>query len=213
MVERAKVSNTRYFIAFILTTGIFTLGLFLGIILTDAKLSEVEKLQLEFRNRLTNLEIEDLLIDDKICQFDDINILVDELSNIGETITAIEDDPHTKKDSIVALKEYYSLLEIRHMIFMQKFNHECGNNYDIILYFYSNDEDKCPDCASQGYILSYLRDKYDNVRVYSYDVDLNNPTIRTLMQINNVTEVPSLVINDVLYNKYSTREFKEKTIS
>src|SRR3989344_2696942 len=213
MVERADVSKKRYIIAFLLATGIFSIGLLLGITLTSAKLSEVEKLQIEFRNRLINLEMEDLLTEGKICQFSDVDDLVDELNKIGETLTSIEDDPGTNRDELVALKEYYSLLEIRHMVYMQKFNEQCGKKLSIILYFYSNDDEKCVDCASQGYILSYIRNKYSNVRIYSYDIDIDNPAIRTLMKINNVTAAPSLVINDDLYAGYNDKKFVEEKIS
>ena len=184
MVKRADVSRKRYIIAFLLATGIFSIGLLLGITLTSAKLSEVEKLQIEFRNRLINLEMEDLLTEGKICQFSDVDDLVDELNKIGETLTS-----------------------------MQKFNEQCGKKLDIILYFYSNDDEKCVDCASQGYILSYIRNKYSNVRIYSYDIDIDNPAIRTLMKINNVTAAPSLVINDDLYAGYNDKKFVEEKIS
>ncbi|MEK6947652.1 MAG: hypothetical protein AABX19_00260 [Nanoarchaeota archaeon] len=213
MVERAGVSKKRYFLAFLLATGIFSIGLLLGITLTSAKLSEVEKLQIEFRNRLTNLEMEDLLTEGKICQFSDVDNLVDELSKIGETLTSIENDPSTNHDDILALKEYYSLLEIRHMIYMQKFNEQCGKKLDIVLYFYSNDEEKCIDCSSQGYILSYIRNKYSNVRIYSYDIDIDNPAIRTLMKLNNVTAAPSLIINDEFYSGYQDKKLIEEKIS
>ena len=213
MVERAGISKKRYIIAFILATGIFTIGLLLGITLTSAKLSEVEKLQIEFRNRLTNLEMEDLLTEGKICQFSDVDNLVDELEKIGDKITSIEDDPNTSHEDLIALKEYYSLLEIRHMIYMQKFNEQCGKKLNIILYFYSNDDKVCADCSSQGYILSYIRNKYNNVRVYSYDIDIDNPALKTVMKINNVTLAPSLVINNKFYQGYKDKDIIEQQIS
>ena len=213
MVERVGISKKRYFIAFLLATGIFSIGLLLGITLTSAKLSEVEKLQIEFRNRLTNLEMEDLLTEGKICQFGDVDELVGELVKIGETLTSIENDPTTNHEDLIALKEYYSLLEIRHMVYMKKFNEQCGKKLNIVLYFYSNDEQKCVDCSSQGYILSYIRNKYSNVRVYSYDIDVDNAAIKTLMKINNVTTAPSLVINDQFYQGYQGKDLIEQQIS
>ena len=213
MVERAKISKKRYLIAFVITLGIFLLGIFLGVILTETKLSKIDDLQLQFRTRLLSLELQSLLVGEDICNFQDVDLLVEELGELGETLNSMEDQLGKNDDRVLALKNYYSLLQIRHMLYIQDFNKKCDNKFTIVLFFYSNDESVCPDCQNQGYILSYLRAKYHYIRVYSYDIDLNSPVVRALLKLNSVEGAPYIVVDDNGYSGFRDKEFLEGIIN
>src|SRR3989344_7881253 len=114
MVER-QLSGKRYFLAFILTTGIFLLGLFLGIILNNQKFDKIDDLQLQFRTQLSTIELQNALTQGDICNFNDVDVLVDELSKLGQTLTSMESQLGKHDKEVIVLKEYYELLEIRHM--------------------------------------------------------------------------------------------------
>ena len=90
-------------------------------------------------------------------------------------------------------------------MFFTKLNEECSANYLVTLYFYSNEE-SCTDCETQGYLLTYLRDKYSFVKTYSFDVELDSPVIDSLKLIYNVTTVPSIVFDGELYSGFLSKE-------
>lgn len=82
---------------------------------------------------------------------------------------------------------------------MQEVSEKCGLEPIFILYFFSNKGD-CEDCEEQGYVLTALSRDYPQLRVYSFDYNLENPALQTLIQINNVeNDLPALVINGLPY--------------
>ena len=75
-------------------------------------------------------------------------------------------------------------------------NEKCGFNYTTILYFYSNKGD-CPKCESQAFVLGHLKEKYEGIFLYSFDINMDNAALNTIKQIYNVgNETPSLVVNE-----------------
>ena len=69
----------------------------------------------------------------------------------------------------------------------------------FILYFYSN-KGGCKDCESQGYVLTALAEKYPQLRIYSFDYDLDVSALQTLIDISDVeATLPALIINGEAY--------------
>ena len=67
-----------------------------------------------------------------------------------------------------------------------------------ILYFYSNAGD-CKDCGRAGDVLTYLRETYPGLRVYSFDYNLDLSALRTLItlrKINGEKGLPAFVVNN-----------------
>ncbi len=56
--------------------------------------------------------------------------------------------------------------------------------------------------------LSYLQNQigYDKIKLYSFDVRSDSPSVRTLMNLNDVEKAPLIVINDISYDKYLSLE-------
>ncbi|HZX12724.1 MAG TPA: hypothetical protein VFE88_04680 [Candidatus Nanoarchaeia archaeon] len=211
MVERT-LSKKRYFLAFVLTTGVFLLGLLLGAFLTEKKFTELKDLQQELRTQLASYEIQSVLVSQDPCAFKDVDSIVDELGSLANRLTAMEDQRGRHDKEVLSLKEYYSLLEIRHWLFLKKLNEQCNANYTLILYFYSDDK-SCPSCGNQGFILSYLRTKYpETVRVYSFDLAINNPALSALKSFYTIREAPTIVIQDTPYPRYLSKEELESRL-
>ena len=88
---------------------------------------------------------------------------------------------------------------------------KCHTKPITILYFYSND---CPDCTNQGYVLTTLRSEYPQLRVYSFDSDLDLSAIKTLQTVNHVPdEKPSLVINGTTYAGFKSIDDIKKILA
>ena len=79
---------------------------------------------------------------------------------------------------------------------MQKIADKCKTKPVSILYFYSNQGD-CADCSRLGDVLTYLRQTYPDLRVYSFDYNLDLSALQTLIALRKVkSELPALVINN-----------------
>ena len=76
----------------------------------------------------------------------------------------------------------------------------------FIIYFYSN-TGACPDCQKEGYVLTRMKEKYPELRVYSFDYNLQLSAVDSLKAIYRVkSALPALVIEDNTYTGYKSIE-------
>ena len=116
-------------------------------------------------------------------------------------------------DDVDSLKRSYFLLEIKDYLLMKRLTAKCGIRPTFVLYFYSNNNDNCDDCEKMGYVLTALRDKYPDLRVYSFDYDFGVEAIKTLVSIYKVEpELPAMIINGEPFYGLRTVEELEKEV-
>lgn len=122
-------------------------------------------------------------------------MLTDKLEDLGSRLSFAEDQLGSDNLQVVRLKKQYSLLEIRDYLITKKFAAACGTKPVIVLYFYSNIAN-CVDCDKAGYALSYLRNAYPSLRVYSFDYNLDLGALKTLIALNKAQNtLPAFIIN------------------
>ena len=106
------------------------------------------------------------------------------------------------------LKREYLQSEVRYWLFLKQTEEVCKNEQDSVsvLYFYSNQQ--CPDCVTQGMVLTYLKDKFkEKLLVFALDSDFaQEPLIGILKDSYNITSVPSLIIQNEPYQGLKTKE-------
>ena len=118
-----------------------------------------------------------------------------ELGDLGDRLAYTEGQLGSADSEVVRLKEQYSLLEIRDYLVTKQLSKACGTHPVIVLYFYSNAGD-CSDCNKAGYALSYLRQTYPALRVYSFDYNLDLGALKTLINLEKIKgPLPAFVIN------------------
>ena len=80
---------------------------------------------------------------------------------------------------------------------MQRLSEKCSSKPISILYFYGN-KDVCPQCVDMGYVLTKLRESYPEVRIYSFDTNLQLSALNTLRTVNKIseTQLPAVIIGD-----------------
>ena len=121
--------------------------------------------------------------------------LTSELSDLGSRLSYAENQLGTDDPQVVRLKAQYSLLEIRDYLITKQLAAACGTKPVTVLYFYSNAGD-CSDCDRAGYALSYLRNTYPSLRVYSFDYNLDLGALKTLIAVMKVKDsLPAFVVN------------------
>lgn len=117
-----------------------------------------------------------------------------ELTDLDNRLSYTEGQLGRDNAQVLQLKKQYSLLEIRDYLITKKLATACGSNPVTVLYFYSNAGD-CADCDKAGYALSYLRDTYPALRVYSFDYNLNFGALKTFIAVTKVqNSLPAFVI-------------------
>ena len=213
-MPREKVKYRNLIIAFIAAAAIFSSGLFLGEKITSFKIQEVGQVQEDLKNSLASLELRYKLLEANVCEFSSFNEFGEELDELGNRIANIEAGYDKDDPRVLSLKEPYFLLEIRHYLLLKEAKEKCGSDYDLVLYFYSNDEEQCKDCDNQGYILGYLQKKigYDKIKVYSFDVRSDSPSVQTLRDIHDIRQVPSIAVNEETYEGFLTLEEIERIL-
>lgn len=200
----------RYIAAFALATLCFIAGIMIGKAITESKIAKVESIENKLKFDIMSLELESLLAAENPCLA--ISGLEEELDKVTIKISFLENQLGKNNPKVIELKKYYSLLQIRHYLYMQKRKEKCNENYTLILFFYSNRPENIELSEKQGYVLDYLKDKYtlDKVKIYSLDYDLDLGVIKSLIKMHGITETPSLVIDESLYLGFHDKEELEQ---
>jgi uncharacterized protein YdcH (DUF465 family) len=150
------------------------------------------------------------LLQELSCKDVSNTVLSSELNSLADKISYSENNIGVKNADVISLKKYYSLLEIKDYLLMKKITERCGQKSVFILYFYKNSH--CSDCTKQGYVLTSLREKYPNLRVYSFDYNIDLSAVKTMISIYKVPDdLPALVINGKVYSGFQDVEAIEKT--
>jgi len=210
-MKRRKADRNKYIASFAIATLIFLLGIALGNYFSVQKLNSIDRLAEEMQLNTMGTELQFLLISEQPCDFLNSSELTEELYDIGSKLDFMESEMGQTNQQVLGLKEYYHLLEIRHWLFLKKSKEECKEDYDLVLYFYSNQGD-CPKCNDQGNVLTYLHRKYPRLNIHSFDINIENPALRTVKSLYNIEgELPMLVIGDQTYNGFmNSADIEEK---
>lgn len=138
-------------------------------------------------------------------------LLSQEVSNIGDQLSFTEDKLGSTDPQVIQLKNQYTLLEIRDYLLTEQLSKTCHLSPTIVLYFYSNAGDCQGTSDRAGYALSYLRQTYPSLRVYSFDYNLDLGALKTLESIENVKpQFPAFVINQKQYYGFTSLDDFEK---
>jgi hypothetical protein len=152
------------------------------------------------------------LLQELSCKDVAANTLSDTLNELAEKI-AYSEENLKNRDEVTELKRYYSLLEIKDYLLMQKIKAKCGTTVVPVFYFYTTAEN-CSECIKQSAVLTQIRSNYPELRVYSFDYNLDLSALQSLIKIFKVedTKLPALVINDKLYTGFQSVEDIEKAV-
>jgi hypothetical protein len=201
----------KYVIVLFITSTIFISGLWISNYLNSKKINQVRNIEDKISLDLMSSETQFNLLQEISCKDISNTVLSSELSSLASKISYSENNIGVENVDVVSLKKYYSLLEIKDYILMKRITDRCGQKSVFILYFYGNDN--CQDCTKQGYVLTSLSEKYPNLRVYSFDYNLDLSAIRAMISIYKVpNNLPAIVINGKVYSGFNSIEAIEKLI-
>jgi hypothetical protein len=196
-----------YLVALLITTAIFATALFVSNYLNDKRLEDIRATQDNISIDILSLETQfDLLAEHSCRDIAENSVLSRELRPLAERLSYMERERNVDDEELVRLKRFYSLLQIKDLLLMQRVSTKCGLNPVVILYFYSN-EGNCEECENQGYVLTALAQEYQELRIYSFDYNLDLSALQTLVSINRISpELPALVVKDRVYYGFKNAE-------
>ena len=159
------------------------------------RIEELAAIESQIAIDTLSLETQFLLLVSAPCESATSTSLASELANLGDRLAYAEQELGSDNREVIELKKRYTLLEIRDYLAAKQLAATCGQKDVTVLYFYSNAGD-CDDCDRAGYALSYLRDTYPDLRVYSFDYHLALGALETLIAVTKVKNgLPSFVVN------------------
>lgn len=164
--------------------------------LNQERVKELQAIEDQLATDTLSIETQFALLEEAPCE--DVpqgTLLSNELGNLGDRLAFAEEHAGTNDPEVLRLKERYTLLQIRDYLLTNRLAETCDLEPVVALYFYSNEGD-CADCDRAGYALSYLRQTYPALRVYSFDYNLDLGALRTFVSVEKIKEeFPAFVID------------------
>jgi hypothetical protein len=187
-------------VAFVITALIFATAFYASTYFNSRRAAEIRSAQDNISIDILSLETQFQLLAEHSCRdISENSVLSKEIRPVGERLSYLESQSNVDQEELLSLKRYYSLLQIKDLLLMQQVAEKCGLEPVFILYFYSNEGD-CKDCEEQGYVLTSLSQTYPQLRIYSFDYNLDLAALQTLKDIEDIkNELPALIVNDVTH--------------
>ena len=210
--KERKINVLKFVSVLAITILIFIAGVLFGQFLTNLKSDSIKAIDQELIFELQDIQVQVSAAKDFPCGKSELFTLGSRIDDLGTKITNLENQLGKTNEKIIALKRPYSLLLIQHYLLIKNRVERCGENYTLVLFFYSNNPGNIDASEKQGYILGYLANKYGygQVKVYSLDGDLDVGSIDVLEEKYGVEVYPTTMVNDNVFVGFHDRAEIEK---
>ena len=188
---------------FVVTLGIagilFLLGMLIGFKIDDwrADVTQdiLEETKLAGESFMVQSEFSEAFGLDVCDNFEPkLNVLSKGLFELGTKLKEYDLKNMQETEEFELIKRKHFLFEISTLALHKRLIEECGDPGINIIYFYSVDQDKS---LQQGYALDKFVERFDNVHVFSFDYEFDEPALELLKQYYNITSTPTIVFDFV----------------
>jgi hypothetical protein len=191
----------------IITLAIFSAGFLIGKYLDSYRFTDVVDTMRESEINTESYVVEQQFIEKfggRSCELLRPRLieLSRDLSTLGQSLTLYESGAMLLNErDYDYLKRRYFVLEARTYMYELHAKNTCGDNRTLILFFYSG-QNEVPS-IKQGYVLDDMYREYkNNISIHSFDINFQNSTITDILEkYYNISEAPTLVINDKVIKK------------
>jgi thiol-disulfide isomerase/thioredoxin len=206
-----EVDWSKYLMAFLITAIVFGGAFFVSDSLNDRRVNEVQSIQERISLDILTSETQFDLLQEIPCRAIDNTVLSEELNSLASRMSHTESLLGKDNAEVIQLKKAYFLLEAKDYLLAKRIDRACDTNPVIVLYFYSS-KAQCDDCQKQGVVLTKLREKYPDLRVYSFDYHFDYQIVKTLISMFDIEDsLPALVIDsEVTYGYRNLEELEEQ---
>ena len=210
MTQRS-IDWKKYLIVFLLTIFLFLTANYLSNYFGNKKIDQLKSIQDKISIDILSSETQFSLLSELSCKNISDSTYSPELGELGGKLKWSQNNLGATEE-VSYLRKYYTLLQIKDYLLAKKISERCKVKSTSILYFYVSVEN-CSDCEKQDIVLSALRDKYPELRIYSFDYSTDLSAVKAMLQIYKIkdTALPALVIDDdVLTGFRSVDELEAK---
>jgi hypothetical protein len=202
----------RYVIVFFITLGLFLTAVYISNYFGNKKIDQLKTIQDNISIDILSSETQYNLLSELSCKNISDSVLSGELDELGNKLDWSQKNIGATNE-VTYLKKYYSLLEIKDYLLSKKISSRCGVKSAFVLYFYTTAQN-CSECEKQGIVLSSLREKYPELRVYSFDFSTDLSAVKAMIHIYKIkdTALPAVVIDDDLLTGFQSIEKLETKI-
>ena len=201
----------KYLATFLITATLFTVSWSLSTFFNKEKVSKLQDTQDRIASDVVSSEAQfDTSRSKTLCEDSTQNNA--DLSLLAEKIAYGENNLNAP-EQLLLLKKQYTLIQAKDFLLMKRIANHCSSTIPTILYFYSTKE-SCTQCDKQATVLDAVRRDAPAVHVYSFDYNLDSPTVRALRSIYKVQgqQLPVVVINGKTYNGFMSLADIQKII-
>ena len=210
---RAKIETKKCLVAFIIAALVFFGALVVSNKFSAQRIAEIKAIENNISMDILASETQFALLKDSSCKaIDHSTAFSEELSSLTAKLSYMEDNLGANNLEVISLKKYYSLLQVKDYLLVKQVKEKCGVKPITIIYFYSNAGD-CEGCVREGYVLTKLRTEFPELRIYSFDYNLDLSVVKTMKSIYGVRNtLPALNIWEENYYGFKSAEDIEKII-
>lgn len=203
----------KYLIVFLITVALFLTAGYISNYFSNKKVDQLKSIQDKIAIDILSSETQFSLLSEVSCKnVTTSSVLTGELGELGRKLEWGQQNLG-KSEEVTYLRKYYSLLQIKDYLLMKKISTRCGGKSAFVLYFYTTAEN-CSECEKEGLVLSTLRDKYPELRVYSFDYSTDLSAVKSMLDIYKIedTKLPALVIDEDVFTGFHPIEELETKI-
>lgn len=202
----------KYLIVLLITTGLFFTAIYLSNYFGNKKINQLKTIQDQIAIDILSSETQFSLLSELSCKNISDSVFSGELAELGNKLEWSQENLGDSGE-VSYLKKYYSLLQIKDYLLAKRISERCGIKSAFILYFYTTAEN-CSLCKEEGMVLSALRVKYPELRVYSFDYSTDLSAVTSMLQIYKIkdTALPAMVIDDSVFSGFQSLENLEAYI-
>lgn len=207
-----QIDWRKYLFVFVITLGLFVTAIYLSNYFGERKMNQLKVIQDQIALDILSSEAQFSLLSEMSCKNINDSVLSGELEELGQKLEWGQSNLGNTEE-LTYLRKYYSLLQIKDYLLMKRISARCGVKSAFILYFYTTAQ-KCGDCVRQSIVLTTLRNRYPELRVYSFDYGTDLSAVTAMLQIYKIkdTELPALVLDDDVLTGFQDIEGLDKRI-
>jgi hypothetical protein len=188
------VPKSRYFLSFLIATGLFAIVFLAAYSVSYINYTEVSKESNLIEQYVSDL---DSILNEKSCSDSLLFEASEKLDIIGAKLNLLETRFGKDDKRVIAQKNLYSELEYKHFQIVQSLRDNCNAKFLTILFFYSNLENDKSESERVGFILSSLKNKAPGeVMIYSFDYNIDSGLLDKIKEEYGVSKAPSVLVNE-----------------
>ncbi|MBP6883750.1 MAG: hypothetical protein KBC06_00765 [Candidatus Pacebacteria bacterium] len=196
----------KYLIVFLITITLFLSASYISSYFGNKKIDQLKTIQDKISMDILSSETQFSLLSELSCKNISDAAFSSELGELGGKLEWGQQNLGASEE-VTYLRKYYALLQIKDYLLTKKISERCKVKSAFILYFYTTAEN-CSLCERESLVLTTLRDKYPELRVYSFDYSTDLSAVKAMLQIYKIkdTVLPALVIDDEVLTGFQTIE-------